>query len=52
SVEETTVEFAFAPATDGRTKVTVAHSRLASSEEVQIWKQFWTEWIDALDEGS
>ncbi|MGE0879272.1 MAG: hypothetical protein AB7L13_08965 [Acidimicrobiia bacterium] len=50
SIGDTTVELALAPAAGDRTKITVAHSRLTSANEVTVWKQFWTEWIDSLDE--
>jgi hypothetical protein len=47
-----TAEIALSPTSDGRTKVTVAHSKLPSPDDVTIWKQFWTEWIDALEDPS
>jgi len=50
SIGASMVEIALAPAAGERTKVTVAHSRLATADEVTIWKQFWTDWIDNLDE--
>ncbi len=50
AIGEGTVEIALAPASAGRTKISVAHSRLVSADEVTIWKQFWTDWIDTLDE--
>ncbi len=52
SVDGTTVEIALHEATDGRTKVTVAHSRLPTTDAVTTWKQFWTDWIDALEDPS
>ena len=50
SIGDTTVEIALEPAAGGRTKITVAHSRLVNADDVTIWKQFWTDWIDSLDE--
>ncbi len=50
SIGDSTVEIALAPAAGERTKVSVAHSRLATADDVTIWKQFWTDWIDDLDE--
>lgn len=50
SVGDGTVEIALEPATEGRTKVSVAHSRLPTADEVTIWRQFWIGWIKALDE--
>lgn len=35
---------------DGRTVVTVAHQRLPEADDVVVWKAFWGEWLDALDE--
>ena len=34
---------------DGRTKVTVAHERLPEYADVEVWKLFWADWLDALD---
>lgn len=33
----------------GRAKVTVAHEKLPSFDDVAEWKFYWTEWLDALD---
>jgi hypothetical protein len=35
---------------DGRTKVTVAHGKLPDHGDVDHWKAFWSEWLDALDD--
>ena len=43
------VEITLGPVRDGRTKVTVAHSKLRTADDVTVWKQFWTEWIQSLD---
>lgn len=34
---------------DGRTTVTVAHERLPEYADVEEWKFFWSDWLDALD---
>ena len=34
---------------DGRAKVTVAHEKLATYDEVAAWKFWWGEWLEALD---
>jgi hypothetical protein len=35
---------------NGRTRVSVAHEKLPSFDDVAEWKFFWTDWIEALDE--
>lgn len=37
------------PTDDGRTKVTIAHERLPSPDDVPEWKFFWGDWLEALD---
>jgi hypothetical protein len=49
-VETGSAEISLQPTTDGRTKVVIAHTKLPSADDVAVWKQFWGEWIDALDE--
>ena len=34
---------------DGRAKVTVSHEKLATADEVDEWKFWWAEWLEALD---
>jgi hypothetical protein len=36
---------------DGRVTVTVAHTKLSAPEDVDLWKAFWADWLEALDEG-
>ena len=36
------------PVADGRCKVAVEHAGLPTSEEVERWRFFWDEWLDAL----
>ncbi|MEL7155451.1 MAG: hypothetical protein AAFN30_02510 [Actinomycetota bacterium] len=45
-------QFAIDDRGDGRAKVTVAHERLPSFEEVEAWKFYWSEWLDAVDGAS
>lgn len=45
-----TAEFDLAPRDDGKVKVTVQHERLPEYEDVDHWKGFWGEWLEALDE--
>lgn len=42
-------QFAIEPMSDGRAKVSVNHERLPSYAEVDEWKHFWNEWLDAID---
>jgi hypothetical protein len=34
---------------DGRAKVTISHEKLSSTEDVELWKKYWSEWLTALD---
>jgi len=43
-------EIAMDPLKDGRTKVTIQHHKLPAFEDVDHWKAYWEEWLDALDE--
>lgn len=36
---------------DGRTKVTIAHERLPTFADVEQWKFYWSDWLDAIDQG-
>lgn len=49
-LEQGVALFAFDDRGDGRTTVTVAHEKLPRFEDVQLWKQFWDDWLDALAE--
>ena len=40
--------FATDPAPPDRTRLTVTHSKLPSHTEGELWKEFWSEWLDAL----
>ncbi len=35
---------------DGRTRVTIEHEQLPTFDEVEEWKFYWTEWLDAIDQ--
>lgn len=52
AIGDGTVEFTLAPATNGRTKISVAHTKLATTEDVTIWRAFWVDWIESLDEAT
>lgn len=43
---------ALEPLDDGRTKVDVAHEQLPTFDDVDKWKFYWTEWLDALVEAA
>jgi len=44
-----TAQIALDTQADGRVKVSIAHERLTSSEEVERWKDYWSEWLAAID---
>ncbi len=35
----------------GRVKVTVSHDKLPTFDDVERWKFYWTEWLEALNAG-
>lgn len=37
------------PLVDGRAKLTIAHEKLESTEDVELWKKYWSEWLTALE---
>jgi hypothetical protein len=43
-------QIALEPKDDGRTTISVAHEKLPTSEAVDQWRFYWTEWLEALDE--
>ena len=49
-LEEGSVEISMADAAAGRTRIVVAHTKLPSPENVEIWRAFWGDWLTALDE--
>lgn len=42
------VSFATDETSAGRTRLTVQHAKLPSHDEGELWKEFWSEWLDAL----
>jgi len=38
------------PRDDGRVTVHVAHEKLPGADDVALWKEFWGDWLAALDE--
>jgi hypothetical protein len=40
------------PASNGRTKVSVAHEKLPAAADVDEWEFYWGEWLDAIDPGA
>lgn len=38
------------PRDDGRTRVSVEHEQLQTSEDVDRWRFWWGEWLEALDD--
>jgi hypothetical protein len=46
-----TVGIAIEEKANGRATVTVSHEKLTEPADVDQWKPFWTEWLEALDDG-
>lgn len=44
-----TAEIALDPTNDGRTKVSVAHAKLPTAADVEAWRGYWGEWLEALE---
>jgi hypothetical protein len=42
------VSFATDVASAARTRLTVTHAKLPAYDEGELWKEFWSEWLDAL----
>ncbi len=45
-----TVSIATEQKSGGRATVSVAHEKLSAPADVEQWKPFWTDWLEALDE--
>jgi hypothetical protein len=45
-----TAQISIEPHGQDRAVVAIAHERLPSPEDVEQWKAYWGEWLDALDE--
>ncbi len=37
---------------DGRTRVSIQHEKLPTYESVEVWKFYWSDWLNAIDESS
>lgn len=46
------VLFSFTPKPDGRVTVNVSHDALPDAAAVERWKQYWADWLLAIDEGA
>lgn len=49
-MDEGVTQVAVDPLEDGRAKIAIAHEKLPTPESVELWKAFWTDWLEALDE--
>lgn len=38
------------PAGEGRVKVSISHDKLPESGDVEEWKAYWSDWLEAIDE--
>lgn len=36
------------PRDDGRTTVSIGHEKLPTSDDVELWKEFWADWLTVL----
>lgn len=46
-----TVSISITDKSNGRATVGVSHDKLEDASDVAQWKPFWTEWLEALDDG-
>ena len=44
-------QIALDSATEGRTRVSIQHEKLNAPEDVERWKSYWADWLDAIAEG-
>lgn len=49
-LEEGVAEIAVAPKGDRRATVTISHTKLPSPDHVAHWREFWADWLAALNE--
>jgi hypothetical protein len=42
--------FSFTPKPDGRTMINVSHDALPDTAAVERWKQYWSDWLAAIDD--
>lgn len=45
-----TAELSLEPRDDGRVRITVAHEKLPDPGDVDVWKAYWDEWLEAVDQ--
>jgi hypothetical protein len=48
--DDGTVEIAMTSRDDGRVTVHIEHARLAGPDQVEPWKAYWGEWLEAIDD--
>ncbi|PPG33432.1 hypothetical protein [Pseudoclavibacter sp. RFBB5] len=41
--------FTFDATADGRTKLAIMHEKLQVLDEIELWKAYWGDWLDALE---
>lgn len=41
--------FTFDVASNGRTKLAIMHEKLQALDEIELWKAYWGDWLDALE---
>lgn len=49
-LDDGVAEIAIAPKADGRATINIAHTKLPTPGDVDVWKKFWGEWLEALDD--
>ena len=45
-----TAQVAIDPQAGGKTKVSVVHDHLPTTGDVETWKDYWSDWLEAIDE--
>ncbi len=45
-------QFRIEPKADGKTKISIIHSRLPTLDDVAEWKFYWSDWLRAIDQGA
>lgn len=45
-----TAQIALEELDGGRTRISVAHERLPEAADVETWKGYWSDWLEAVDE--
>lgn len=46
-----TAQIAIDELDDGRVRISVTHEKLRALEDVDEWKSYWSDWLDAIEEG-